>query len=445
MSTYAVIDSVDDAIFTANLSCGIVSYSLEHAQHIFKRIIGHALDTFYKPLRGNIGIISRSAREISFANGSLLRVDTSLRGGAYQNVLVSEFGKTCARSPLKAEEVITGTLQSVPANGKVTIESTGEGNEGYFADMVYAASERGNDNLSQLEYELFFFPWNLEPSYTLDGNVPYPVELKDYFNDLEKKQGRLILPGQRNWYAQQLSFLGDKMKQEFPSTVGEAFLSSSDAYYYATGVEKAYKESRVLETQLYDPLFPVYIAMDIGATDLTVMMFFQIVHGERRFIDMYSDTGKGVDFYARFLLNDKPYIINTIFLPHDAGHRDGIIVENTYEREFKKFFSHTQTRFVILKRNDINLGISQAKMGLDRSVFNRGRTKIMLDHLLKYRKKWSEQSGRYLDEPYHDIHSHFADAFRYAIQAANHLDVALINNDALAKHKKVVDNRRMLL
>jgi hypothetical protein len=105
MSTFAVLYLVDKTMFAGNSSAGIVSYSLEHAQHIFKRIIGHALDSFPEELRPYMGIVNRSAREISFDNGSFLRVDTSLRGGSYQSVLVSEFGKTCARSPQKAEEV----------------------------------------------------------------------------------------------------------------------------------------------------------------------------------------------------------------------------------------------------------------------------------------------------------------------------------------------------
>src|SRR5689334_17031201 len=45
MSTFSVIYLLDEVLFTENLQAGIVSYSLEHAQHIFKRIIGHALDT----------------------------------------------------------------------------------------------------------------------------------------------------------------------------------------------------------------------------------------------------------------------------------------------------------------------------------------------------------------------------------------------------------------
>lgn len=445
MSTFAVLDFLDDALFNENLACGIVSYSLEHAQHIFKRIIGHALDTFPHELKELCGILSRSAREITFNNGSFVRVDTSLRGGAYPNVLVSEFGKTCARSPLKAEEVITGTLQAVPAHGKITIESTGEGNEGYFADMCHQAVTRGNDNLALLEYHLFFYPWYREPSYVLESHINIPLDLQEYFAKLEAEQKITLSQHQKNWYGLQRMILGDKLRQEFPSNVSEAFLSSSDAYYFASSIEQAYQSSRCISSQIFDPLASVYVSADIGINDLTVLIFFQVVHGEIRIIDYYSDSGKGVDFYARFLLHDKKYLIKTIFLPHDAGHRDGIIVENTYEREFKKYFEGTATKFIVLKKTDKNLNISQAKLKFERCVFVLPKVKPLLEHLGKYRKKWSESVGKYLDEPYHDIHSNYADSFIYGMQAVSHIEATNSLGDSLEKHKKVVEKRHTLI
>jgi hypothetical protein len=439
MSTFSVLYLLDEAIWTPNLSAGIVSYSLEHAQHIFKRIIGHALD--HLPSWLNVEIINRSAREITFANGSMLRVDTTLRGGAYQLVLISEFGKTCARSPQKAEEIVTGTLNTISQEGMAIIESTGEGNDGFFAEMVTRAAQRGNENLSPLDYHLFFYPWYLETTYKLDHKVSYGVDLTDYFNKLEKEANVKITQPQRNWYAQQKGLLDKKIQQEFPSTVSEAFLSSSDAYYYAEYVEKAYQTNRCLSTSLYDALLPVYVAMDIGVNDLTVMVFFQVVHGEIRIIDYYEDKNKGVDFYAKFLLQDKKYVYHTIFLPHDSTKRDAIIVENTYERDFRRLFSGTATKFHVLKKSDLNLAISHAKIKFDRCVFNINKVKPLIDHLSKYRKKWSEQYGKYLDEPYHDTHSNYADAFRYAMQAVTHIETVSSMSGALEKHKLLVENR----
>ena len=441
MSTFAVLYLLDETLFERNLSGGIVSYSLEHAQHIFKRIIGHALDNMPPEYREATRIIQRSAREINFNNGSSLRVDTTLRGGSYPLVLVSEFGKTCARNPQKAEEVITGTLQAVPRDGKVIIESTGEGNEGYFADMVMEASRRGNENLSPLDYKLFFYNWLQEPSYILEEKVKYDVTLTDYFSKIEKETGKTISPQQRNWYALQSILLGDKIKQEFPSTVSESFLSSSDAFYFAESIGEAYSSNRCLYTPLYDALLPVYVAMDIGVNDLTVMVFFQVAHGEIRVIDYYEDKNKGVDFYAKFLLQDKKFLYHTIFLPHDSTKRDPLDTTNTYERDFRRLFSGTNTNFHVLKKMDKQLSISHAKNTMARCVFNVSKVKTYLDHITKYRKKWSEQLGRYLEEPLHDIHSNYADSFRYLSQAVGHLEASSGMQGALEKHKSVVENR----
>jgi len=442
MSTFSVLYLLDDAMFGDNISAGIVSYSLEHAQYIFKKIIGHAVDNLPAWLAPFARIDSRSAREIRFASGSSIRVDTTLRGGSYQLVLVSEYGKTCARNPLKAEEVVTGTLNTLSANSRCIIESTGEGNEGFFAEMVYGANERGNENLNPLDYYLHFFPWMDEPTYRMSQTVTYGVDLTDYFNKVERETGVKIDQEQRYWYAHMKSIMGEKIKQEFPSIISEAFLSSSDAYYFQQHIERAFNDNRVLSTTLYDPLMPVYVAMDIGATDMTVMVFFQVTHGEIRIIDYYEDNNKGVEFYARFLLQDKKYLYRTIFLPHDAQHKDGIVVENTYKREFDRQMSHTQTNCFVLPRTDKNANIANAKIKTDRCVFNINKTKPLLDQLRKYRKKWSEQYGKYMDEPFHDSSSHYADAFIYAMQAVSHVETVSSMKGALEKHKAVVDNRR---
>lgn len=441
MSTFAVLDLVDDAIFTENLSCGIVSYSLEHAQHIFKKIIGHALDTLPKDIKPYVGITGRSAREITFSNGSSLRVDTTLRGGSYQKILVSEFGKTCARSPQKAEEVVAGTLQAVGSSGSITIESTGEGSDGYFVDMVLTADLHKNKDISDLEYYLCFFAWYEDPSYRLQGYVDYDVRLTDYFNKLETMLSIKLDQQQRNWYAVQERILGDKLKQEYPSTISEAFLSKSDAYYFAEAIQQAYQDNRCLYTNICDVLQPIYIAMDIGLNDLTVIIFFQLCHGEIRIIDYYEDKNKDVEFYCKYLLQDRNYLLHTIFLPHDSKKRDPLDVTMTYERDFRRLFSGTNTRFHVLPRQDKQISISYAKVKLSRCVFNLAKVKPLLDQMSKYRKKWIEERGMYIEEPYHNISSNYADAFQYLCQAVGHLEATGNISGSLEKHRLMVESR----
>jgi hypothetical protein len=444
LSTFAVLYLLDEAIFNNNLSCGIVSYSLEHAQHIFKRIIGHALDTFPTVLKPGLGIENHSAREITFSNGSFLRVDTSLRGGSYQKVLVSEFGKTCARSPQKAEEVVTGTLQAVSEKGEIIIESTGEGTEGFFAEMVLKAHQN-KEKITSYDYKLFFFPWYTEPSYSTSQKIAQDIEMADYFKRIEAEGDVILSQEQKNWYSLQEKLLGDKVRQEYPSTVSEAFLSSTDAYFFAKEINEAWASNRCVQAGVYDPLSPVYVAMDIGYNDLTVMTFFQVVHGEVRIFDYYEDNSKDADFYATFLLKDKPFHYTTIFLPHDAQNHS-VITPNTFETHFKKLFVGTDTRFHVIKRSrDKQADIATARIMLRRCIFNAQRVKPFLDQCAKYRKTWSESKGCYLPEPFKNLTSHYADALIYTAQAVCHIEACHGQGAALEKHKAAVASRTRMI
>jgi len=439
MSTFWILDLLDEALWNDNTGCGIVSYSREHSSHIFKKIIGYAIDNL--PPWLELGIKSRSTTEIQLSNHSLLRVDTTLRGGSYPNVVVTEFGKTCARNPIKADEVITGTLETVPMGGCVTIESTGEGSAGQYFDMVNSASVRGNDNLTPLDYKLFFYSWMDEKKYKLEQNIDYDVNMSDYFTKVEEDTGRIITRQQRNWYVTKEKTLANKMQQEYPSTVTEAFMSSSEAYYFADEFKRASDENRFISTNPYDPLAPVYIAMDIGVNDLTVMIFFQVVHGEIRIFDYYKDNNKGVDFYASFLLKDKPYHYNTIFLPHDSVKRSELDVTRNYKGDFEKLFTGTDTVFSLLPSMDKQASISNTKTKLRRMVFNQNRCKKLIEHCMKYRKKWSEPLGKYLEEPLPDIHDHYADALIYTAQSIGIIERGINITSAMEQHMELVDNR----
>jgi hypothetical protein len=396
-------------------------------------------------LKSFIGVTQRSAHEITFSNGSFLRVDTTLRGGTCQLVLVSEFGKTCARSPQKAEEIITGTLNTIPIDGKIIIESTGEGSDGFFVDMCTSAATRDQSEvLSPLEYKLFFFPWFQEKTYRLSSEVLYDTDMTDYFSKLEKEESITLSKEQKWWYAAKYKELGKRLGQEYPSTVSESFLSSSDAYYYADLIAKAHADSRILNMNPYDALAQTYVAMDIGVNDLTCIIFFQVSHGEIKIFDYYEDNKKSVDFYVNFIL-EKRYILKTVYLPHDSAKVDNIDVQNTYERDFRRLLSNTGAQVQVLKRSSIELGISHAQTKLSRCVFNGKRCKKLIESLAKYRKQWSESTGMYLDKPLHDIHSHSADAFRYTCAA-----VSLIENTSMVgvdidKHRKLVENRQRML
>lgn len=165
-TTFWCMYFLDKAIWKDNQQIGIISHSIESAQSIFRRI-RFALDTMHPDLKECIGVKQDSARQLVFRNNSLIRVDTTMRSETLSGLLVSEYGRVCAHWPAKAEEVVTGALNTLSKTAECVIESTAEGIDGYFYEMCQKALARGNDDLTELDYKMFFFPWWQFSEYTL--------------------------------------------------------------------------------------------------------------------------------------------------------------------------------------------------------------------------------------------------------------------------------------
>ena len=170
-TTFWCIYLLNKALFNPNPRIGIISYSLHSAHDIFNKILKHAYRTMSPHLLKlpQVQLVQDTAREMSFANGSSIRVDTSMRGGTLTSLLITEFGKVCARFPAKAKEIITGSLNTLSLDSECIIESTAEGPFGEFAEMWEKSWEnRDKEKLGPLEWKPFFYPWFEESKYTLE-------------------------------------------------------------------------------------------------------------------------------------------------------------------------------------------------------------------------------------------------------------------------------------
>ena len=162
---------LDHALFNANQRCGIVAQDLEAAEAIFRDKVKFAYEHLPDVLREVMPLKRDSAKELLFAhNNSAVRVATSMRSGTINRLLVSEFGKICAKFPDRAKEVVTGSIPAVPKNGITVIESTAEGRDGEFYDMTQQAMALYDQRkeLTMRDYRFHFFPWWQEPNYRLD-------------------------------------------------------------------------------------------------------------------------------------------------------------------------------------------------------------------------------------------------------------------------------------
>lgn len=211
VSTGHIIDMLDDCLHTPNLTACILAHEKDAVEKLF-RIAKRAynfLPTELKPAIDGKG----SKYEMHFPNlGSRIYCDLESRGDTIHRLHISEaaFVKDTSR--------ILATLEAVPIDGRVTIETTANGIGNWFHDNWVDPDQ---------EYAKFFFPWYLMLEYqretkrlrlTEDEKVLVARAKKDY--------GIKLTHEQIAWRRWKLKDLKGMFFQEYPEDPHTCFLSS---------------------------------------------------------------------------------------------------------------------------------------------------------------------------------------------------------------------------
>lgn len=224
---------------------------------------------------------------------------------------------------------------------------------------------------------------------------------------------------QKDWYAEtfkasETDIISElelnEAKALMPEEIYEAefecsFDSAAIGSIYAKGITKAEEEGRITKIP-YDQSIKVSTFFDLGFADKTSIWFVQQKGSAFHIIDYFEDSGEGLEYYAQ-ILDDKKYIYDTHFLPHDAN-----------VRELGTGVSRLETaqslgmRTSIVPKLPIEDGINAVRMILSRCWFDHEKCKHGLDALRQYRWATSEK-GEIKNKPVHDWTSHAADSFRY--------------------------------
>jgi len=202
----------------------------------------------------------------------------------------------------------------------------------------------------------------------------------------------------------------NEAKALMPEEIYEAefecsFDSAAIGSIYSKGLVKADEEGRITKVP-YDQRIKVNTFWDLGMADKTAIWFVQIKGSAFHIIDYYEDSGESLEYYAT-VLDEKKYIYDTHYLPHDAN-----------VREIGTGVSRVETaqslglRTSIVPKLSIEDGINAVRMILSRCWWDHEKTKHGLDALRQYRWATTEK-GELKNKPVHDWTSHSADAFRY--------------------------------
>lgn len=233
-----------------------------------------------------------------------------------------------------------------------------------------------------------------------------------------------------DWFVQKLSIEDtqmfdeariEKIKQGYIKDYGEDFgesvfqqeyLCSFDAAilgaYYAKELQKAEKEGRITSVP-YDPMYPVSTVWDLGYSDDTVILFYQVVAGEYRIIDHYETNGQTLSHYADYL-RLKPYKYDRHWLPHDAQAR-------TLQSSGKSAIEILQENGIrdisVVFRNSEQQGIIAVRQIFPKLWIDKAKCNVFLEAISQFQREWNDDKKCFGDNPKHDWTNHSADALRY--------------------------------
>jgi len=427
-STFIMILMLDSCIFINNHNCGGIAQGLKESQDLFDNKVKFAYDNLPDWVKESSLLIADNSQKLELSNGSTITIGTSLRGGTFQKLHISEFGKTSAKFPDKAREIKTGALNTVHAGQMIFVESTAEGKSGEFYDLCQIARRNAGKVLTPLDPKFHFYPWFDNPNYISDPCV-IPKDMDDYLSKFN------LTPEQKAWYYKKELIMGLDMKQEFPATPDEAFEGSAQGSFYLREMAMI-RENSQIKFVPYDSSHPVYTFWDIGQSrDMMSIWFYQRINGENRFINYHESNNAGWDHYAN-TLRELGYNYAKHFFPHDGNKR--IVGKEILTTKQLAMQAGIRPIEIIPVTTSVWEDImNYCKPLLPQCVFDEKNTSKGITHLDNYRRRWDKTNAMWMNEADHNEASHGADAFRtFAVAHSKNL----IFHDA-PKPKPIVQGR----
>lgn len=409
LSTFILIYILDAILFNKNKKAGVIAQGLSEASDLFKNKVKFAYDNLPDAVKLMVTAVQDSAGSMTFSNGSSIKVGTSLRGGTFQYLHVSEYGKIAAKYPDKAREIKTGALNTVATGQQIFIESTAEGQEGEFYDLVQRAKklEEMGTVLTPLDPRFHFFPWYEDEGYRLETPVPITPDMQKYFAMVEAENGITLSLEQKYWYVKKRESQGEDMLREFPSTPTESFQTSLEGVYFNKELADLRKQGRIGDIP-WNPAKPVFTWWDLGFNDDTTITFTQENGGGHDVIDYYENNLEGLPHYVNIVRN-KPYTYAEHNWPHDGVNTDWSTGEKRNVTAVKLGLKPLK---LVDRSKDLRDDHEKVRNILPACRFDAIKCDKLLKHLGSYRKEWNDKLGVWRDNPRHDEASHGVASFR---------------------------------
>ena len=218
--------------------------------------------------------------------------------------------------------------------------------------------------------------------------------------------------------------------EEFAQEYECSFDSALKGAIYASEVNQLMADQRVHQgpAPLYDPALPTHFVYDLGFTDATVRIAYQLppLTGRVNIVNVEASQGQDIFAIIQSLTDFAEQAhgaqaagVGTIWLPHDARAKN----LQTGKSIVEQFLSHSFTPRIV-PNHKVHDGISAVRRLFPRLVVDCtpldpldphgfSITGDFLEAAKTYHREWDDDRKMFLDIPYHDWSSDYMDALRY--------------------------------
>lgn len=424
ISTFWLIMFFDDALTIKNLDVGLMALGKEGTSKLLDRVkfSWDRLDPYFvKTLCGCSRVLDTDNKNtIKFTNGSTIYIATSFRSATLHRLHISELAAIAEAKPMDARGVMTGSVVTVHEEGTVVIESTAKGDNMHkkLWDMnveMDAKRKAAGRPYATLEFKPVFLGWledpkNVDPVYQEDTHesIAYFAEKLAIGLDASREQKNF-------WILRKSTMSLEEIKEEFPADPEDAFSGSiKGTFWRAKYLDYPVKLGRE-RSNLYDPLLPIYAAMDIGLNDYNVIAFFQLNKTDRSIRYIYENVTQdiGIDGHCETILDfEKQYKkLELLVLPHD-----GEVREKSNAKTRVWFFNQGGvSKIKVLDKEALMPGIREVRDSIERTFLDVDNCPELRKSFLNFSRKYDKTLDRYLDIPKKDEFEDAASAIRYAV------------------------------
>ena len=232
VSTNELIRQLDFVLFGTNKTACILAHEQDAIEKLFRipRRAYEYMDQAYKPELYKGG---GSKYEMFFPkNNSRIYCDLESRGDTIHWLHISEMAF------VKERDRVMATIESVPMNGIITVETTPNGMNHFYEDWM---NEHSN-------YDRLFYPWFLHDEYKIKEHDIQPKDLTEDEKSLLKnglsKHKVHISVDQIAYRRYKQRELKEMFKQEYPEDDATCFLTSGNCPFNLAIIKSMYDSAK---------------------------------------------------------------------------------------------------------------------------------------------------------------------------------------------------------